>query len=200
MSNFIFVMRLITFLLHTIWKKLKDEILSTVIERPYIIRANIIGLYKYNNDGNVMEKSPDPIEFNNTIMTLNSEQIEVKVASDQPHFLTNANFFDKEYVYKQRSGNNLANSPRGLRCYYVICKSKKDEKDYFVCRDLSKICGPKMRVLPEVDVDDEAYTLYKVQVKQPDISDIEGWREMEEMDFYWCLTVVIIKYRKQIKQ
>ena len=155
------------------------ETLSSFIS-PDIIRANIIGLYKYNNDGNVMEKSPDPIEFNNTIMTLNSEQIEVKVASDQPRFYV----FDKEYVYKPRQGNNLATSSRGLRCYYVICKSKKDETDYFVCRDPSKIFGPKMRILPEVSVDDEAYSLYKVQVKQPDISDIEGWREMEEMDFY----------------
>ena len=116
--------------------------------------------------------------FSKSVQIYQSVGQENRRAKNKPSFYV----FDKEYVYKERQTKDSATRSDALRCYYVVCKSKNGENEYFVCRDLAKVFGSKKRILPEINIDEDAYTLYKVEVRQPDILDLEGWEKIEEMD------------------
>ena len=110
---------------------------------PDVVQSQLVRLFDYLYERNLFGSPAAPEEFNKQILQFESKHIkaqgnedidpviEVQVSQQQSYTY----HFNTEFVYTERSKHG--------KCYYIICKSRNGNDEFFVCRDLAHVLGSK---------------------------------------------------------
>ena len=146
---------------------------------PDVVQSQLLGRFDSLYERNLLESPAAPEEFNKQILQFESKHIkaqgnedidpviEVQVSQQQSYTY----HFNTEFVYTERSKHG--------KCYYIICKSRNGNDEFFVCRDLAHVLGSKAIRFPWQNANDNAFSLYKIKVNNEVYFD----EEMEDMEF-----------------
>ena len=148
---------------------------------PDVVQSQLLWRFHSLYERNLLESPAAPEEFNKQILQFESKHIkaqgnedidpiiEVRVLQQQSYSYQ----FNTEFVYSERSTNG--------KCYYIICKSRNGNDEFFVCRDLAHVLGSKAIRFPWQNANDNSFSLYKVKVNS-EVCDVDFDEETEDME------------------